>query len=356
MTREGARGLLVVAAAALLTGCALVTTGSTPRSLAESHHRRAAALEQKGELRRALDEWKIALTIEPQDRVARDRKARLERRLAGAVAAHTRLAQEALRRGAPVEARRHLLAALALDPANRTAFETLQGVREVPFAVHTVGRGETLADIAERYYGDRLRAEVIWQSNQLPARTRLTAGMELKIPEIPGLPFRVDPKGTGGHDLARDEMEPEVNPLLADTREAYDRGQYDLALAGVERLLDGNPHNPEWMDLKKAILYAFGKASLDQKRYDDSYHTFSQLARLDAKYQDGSELARETRLLAIQHHYNEGIRLYREEQVEAAIAEWRLVLQYEPQHPDARKNIEQAQRVLRALQERQRRQ
>jgi tetratricopeptide (TPR) repeat protein len=355
MKGDVARGLLVVGAAALLTGCAIVTTGSTPRSLAESHHRRAAALEQKGELRRALDEWKIALTIEPHDRVARDRKTRLERRLAGGVATHTRLAQEALRRGAPVEARRHLLAVLALDPANRTAFETLQGVREVAFAVHTVGRGESLADIAERYYGDRLRAEVIWQTNQLPARTRLTAGMELKIPEIAGLPFRVDSKG-GGHDAAREDMEPEVNPLLVDTREAYDRGQYDLALAGVERLLDGNPHNAEWVELKKSILYAFGKASLDQKRYDDSYHSFSQLARLDPKYHDGGELARQTRLLAIQHHYNEGIRLYREEQVEAAIAEWRLVLQYEPQHVDARKNIDQAQRVLRALQERQRKQ
>src|SRR3989441_5830670 len=52
----------------------------------------------------------------------------------------------------------------------------------------TVARGETLASIADRYYGDRLRSEVIWEMNQLSSRPR--AGSQLKIPEIPGVPFR----------------------------------------------------------------------------------------------------------------------------------------------------------------------
>ena len=59
---------------------------------------------------------------------------------------------------------------------------------------------------------------------------------------------------------------------------------------------------------------------------------------------------------AIQQHYSEGIRLYREEQLEAAIAKWQAVLEYDAQHADAKKNIEQAERILRALQERQRKQ
>lgn len=360
MRRGGATRLLSVVGLGLsLAGCATITgvwDRESLQALVKAHRRQALALEQTGDLRQALDEWKIALTIDANDRTSRERKTRLERRLTGAVASRIRLAQEALRRGAGLEARRHLLAALALDPANRTAFDTLQGsVREVPFVMHTVARGETLADIAERYYGDRMRAEVIWETNQLPSRPRLAAGTELKIPEIPGLPFRADPK-SGGHELTREEMVPEVNPLLMDTREAYERGQYDLALAAVERLLDGNPHNAEWLDLKKAILYEFGKEGMDQKRYDDSYRTFSQLVKLDPRYQDAGDLMRQARVLAMQHHYNEGIRLYREEQVEAAIGEWRLVLQYDAQHTDARKNIDQAQRLLRALEERQRRQ
>lgn len=39
----------------------------------------------------------------------------------------------------------------------------------------------------------------------------------------------------------------------------------------------------------------------------------------------------------LQQHYNEGIRLYREEKLEGAIAEWRAVLQYDPNHEAAKK-------------------
>lgn len=76
---------------------------------------------------------------------------------------------------------------LALDPSNRDAFATLQQqVREVRQVNHTVRAGESLASIAQQYYGDRSRSEVIWETNQLPPNPKLNPGMVLKIPEIPG--------------------------------------------------------------------------------------------------------------------------------------------------------------------------
>jgi len=47
-------------------------------------------------------------------------------------------------------------------------------------------------------------------------------------------------------------------------------------------------------------------------------------------------------------------RMYRDdlEQLEAAIAHWHAVLEYDPQHAEAKRNIEQAQRILRSLEER----
>lgn len=50
------------------------------------------------------------------------------------------------------------------------------------------------------------------------------------------------------------------------------------------------------------------------------------------------------------------IRLYREEKLPAAIAEWRSVLQYEPGHEGAKRNIEQAERLLKGLEARQQKQ
>jgi len=403
--RVGASRLVTLGLALILGACA--TVAGTPSSygpLVARHREKALKLERSGDLRRALDEWQIALTLEPRNAAAREGQARLEARLQRLLANRLRQGQEALRRGAQLEARRHFLVALALDPGNKVAFETLRDrVKEIHFVSHTVARGETLASIADRYYGDRLRSEVIWEMNHLSSRPR--AGSQLKIPEIPGVPFRTaalqrtaaarrpEPKrpeptrseptqpeptqpeptqpeppeaepaqpeppapAAEAEESAREELTTESNPLLVDTREALERKEYDVALLGVDKLLEGNPRNPEWLDLKKSILYEDGKDSFDRKNYDDAYRTFSQLVELDRHFKDSAPLLREARAKAIQQHYSEGIRLYREEQLEAAIAKWQAVLEYDSQHVDAKKNIDQAERILRALQERQRKQ
>ena len=58
----------------------------------------------------------------------------------------------------------------------------------------------------------------------------------------------------------------------------------------------------------------------------------------------------------VQQHYNQGMQLFREEKLPEAIAEWRTVLQYEPAHDAAKRNIDQAERLLKGLQERRQKQ
>jgi len=101
------------------------------------------------------------------------------------------------------------------------------------------------------------------------------------------------------------------------------------------------------------VLYQQGKTALDQKKYAESYTALNQLTKLSPNYQDSSSLLGRARDFLIQDHYSQGIRLYREEKLEGAIAEWRTVLQYDPNHAAAKKNIEQAERLLQGLQQRQ---
>jgi len=340
--------------------------------LAAPHRARAATLEREGALRRALDEVHVALTIDPDDGAAREARGRLEARIEGAVAEHVGAAREALTRGAHIEARRRLLSALALDPENRTAFAILQTeAREMPFVTHTVRAGDTLAALAQRYYGDRARSEVIWETNRLGPNPRLAAGTTLKIPEIPGVPFiRVEPRRDTPpaapprpgappppprSEPAREEEPPEVNPLLADAREALERNEYTVALADVNRFLTGSPTNREGLDLKKVVLYRQGREQLDRKQYVDSYRTLVQLARLQPDYQDVGRLMQQARGRAIDNHYSAGIRLYREERLPEAIAEWRTVLELDPAHVNAKRNIEHAERLLKGLEQRRKR-
>ena len=352
-----------------------------PRAVLVARHRQEAeSLERDGQLRRALDEWKTLLTIDPGDTAAQQSMRALEGRIEKSVAEKIEAGRAALSRGVQAEARRQFLAALALDPSNKVAFQALQNeAREVEFITHTVKPGDTLASLAVRYYGDRSRLEVIWETNQLPPNPKLVVGSTLKIPEIPGVPF-VHPEArkpapppttaaippgstpappaapaTPKAEVPKEEIQPiqpEVNPLLAEAREAFERNDYGEALTGVDRFLASSPSNADGLTLKKQVLYQQGKAQLSERKYDDSYRALTQLVRLQPDYEDSAALLKQARTSAIDQHYREGVRLYREERPADAIVQWKAVLELDPQNANAKRNIDQAEKLLKALEDR----
>ena len=94
---------------------------------------------------------------------------------------------------------------------------------------------------------------------------------------------------------------------------------------------------------------------LAEGRDDDAYRVLTQLTRVKGGYKDSSVLLRNVRAKLVRQHYQEGLRLFREEKLEQAIGEWRIVLEIDPRDVNARRNIEQAQRMLRTLAEEQKR-
>ena len=160
--------------------------------LAAAHNERSEQLEQRGFLRQALEERMIALTIAPGDRKAQDAQKRLQGRITQEVAGLLKEGRALLDRGVLGEAQQRFLTVLTLEPTNRTAFETLQNeVREVMFITHTVRAGDTCVSLAELYYGDKLRCEVIAETNRFALNASLRAGQKVRVPEIPGVPFRL---------------------------------------------------------------------------------------------------------------------------------------------------------------------
>ena len=340
--------------------CATVQEGphqSPFENLLAPNREKAASLAAQGNLRGAGDAWKVALTIDPKDSIALEESGKIEERIKQAVADRLARGEDALKRNAYIEARNHFLAVLALEPSNREAFVALQTrVREVRQINHTVRAGESLASIAQLYYGDRSRSEVIWETNQLPPNPKLTPGSVLKIPEIPGLPFGrpLAPPGLTKPEVT--EVGPSANPALVEAKEASDRGDYFLALATLDRFIGQNPRSGEALDLKRTILLQQGKTLLEQNKLGDSFTALTQLAKLSPKDASVSSLLANVRSRLVQQHYNQGISLYREERLPEAVVEWRSVLQYDPGHDGAKGNIEQAERLLKGLQVRQQKQ
>jgi tetratricopeptide (TPR) repeat protein len=139
---------------------------------------------------------------------------------------------------------------------------------------------------------------------------------------------------------------------FAEAREAADRLDYGQALTDLDQLLSSSPRNADALTLKKQVLYSQGKRQLDQRKYRDSYATLNQLAKIAPNYEDSATLMRQSRTRLIDEYYNSGIRYYREEKLPEAIAQWKAVLEIDPQHVNARKYLDQAERLLKQLDER----
>jgi len=160
---------------------------SRRQKLAAPHRLRADELEARGFLHQALLERRIAIAIDPGDGLAKEKQESLEARIATEVAA--RIGQGLkLAPTSPQEGRRQLLSALALDPFSRPAFDGLRGT-PARFLTHSVRRDETAASLADLYYGDRSKADIIERENGLAPGAPLPVGSSLTIPEIPGRPF-----------------------------------------------------------------------------------------------------------------------------------------------------------------------
>ncbi len=373
MTLRDCCHILLLACCLTLASCTAVQQDGPGRSsaleaLIAPQRDKAAALAAQGDLRGASEAWKVVLTIDPRDAVALAESKSLAERIQQAIAERMARGREALKRNVHLEARGHFLAVLAMNPGHKEAFDALQTqVREVRQLNHTVRAGESLASIAQFYYGDRVRSEVIWETNQLPVNPKLSPGMVLKIPEIPGLPFgRQDTPQPGkaapsvapipGAKPEASEGELYANPALADAKEASERGDYVLALATIDRFLGQNPRSGDAAELKRSVLFQQGKSLFDQNKFVDAMNALNQLLKLSPKDSGATALLTNVRGRLVQEHYNQGIRLFREEKLQPAIGEWRSVLRYDPSHEAAKRNIDQAERLLRGLQERQQKQ
>jgi tetratricopeptide (TPR) repeat protein len=73
------------------------------------------------------------------------------------------------------------------------------------------------------------------------------------------------------------------------------------------------------------------------------------LSRVDPKYRDVREWIVSVNRQLAEVHYINGIKYYTQEKLDQAIQEWRETLNLNPQHPKAKGDIENAQRLLQKL-------
>ncbi|MGD9965393.1 MAG: LysM peptidoglycan-binding domain-containing protein [Hyphomonadaceae bacterium] len=108
---------------------------------------------------------------------------------------HVRAAVDLLGRGEESQARAELRAALEARPGNATAQRLLQQLDADPRTLlpgaprpYMVRPGETMSQLAERFFGDGLLFYALARYNEIDAPNQLAAGQILMIPRRPGQP------------------------------------------------------------------------------------------------------------------------------------------------------------------------
>jgi tetratricopeptide (TPR) repeat protein len=190
-TKAGIIGVLFVFA--LVVGCAEVPTGP-PAELPDTYITKAHKLEAQGHLVEALEQYKVALTVDPGNRLAKEKVSQIESTLVELAEKHYQDGVAFRRKGEYNRARQEFLTALRYNPDHPEAKKMLQERAIEPeqvkgYVLHAIQPDESLSMVAKKYYGDYKKFQIIAEYNQLEDATKVKVGQEIKIPVIEGIPF-----------------------------------------------------------------------------------------------------------------------------------------------------------------------
>jgi tetratricopeptide (TPR) repeat protein len=154
--------------------------------------------ESKGELVEALESYKLALTVDPENQTAQGKRAEIEKKLSSLADQDYKAGLELQRMGRYAQARQKFLTAVRYKPDFPEAVEMLKAERLDSQRVrlhflYVIKPGELLAHVSERYYRDYQKHYLIGAFNEVDDATKITAGQTIKVPVIEGLTCFVTP-------------------------------------------------------------------------------------------------------------------------------------------------------------------
>ncbi len=179
----------------IIGGCAWINQQmDKDAKLAGKYYSKGLEYEQNGALPQALEQYKLALTVTPQDRKIIEKRNQTESKLRAMAERHYMAGMKLYKQGRIRKARRQFLLALKDWPEHSKSIEMItprKKENQIKYTMHTIKPGESISKLAKMYYGDYQEFPTIVRFNNFTDATRVQVGQKIKIPEIPGLPFMV---------------------------------------------------------------------------------------------------------------------------------------------------------------------
>ncbi|MCP4748062.1 MAG: LysM peptidoglycan-binding domain-containing protein [Desulfobacteraceae bacterium] len=162
-------------------------TMKTDPELTAEYLTQAGQFEKKGELPEALEHYKLALTVDPKNAIAAQKKSELTKKLSQMSQERYKLGMKYHRQGKYGLARKQFLTALKFNPDHEASSRMLvsrQPEKTTNYVYHIIQPGENLSYIAKKYYGDFRKFDAIAHFNNLDDVTKIKPGQRIMIPEI----------------------------------------------------------------------------------------------------------------------------------------------------------------------------
>lgn len=294
-----------------------------------------------------MEAWEVVKSFIPADNEAERKGAQLEKKISAIADQHFQKGVTFFKTHSYVLARKEFLSALYLMPDHAEAIRYLkQKLAGEDFLTYEVKKEDTIKEVAKKIYKDPQKDFLIAYFNGLEVDGQIEPPLILRLPILDSPPLKgTFPSAKMVADI-NPEMALDIKEILGKARDAHQAQNYQETATLTEKVLEYDPANREGRELMNASYYQLGKQHGQENRYNEALEAFH---RVDPGYKDVRfQLAHNRKKLA-QAHYIKGVKYFTEEEIEKAIQAWDSTLALEPNHPQAKKDIENARNLLQKL-------
>jgi len=283
----------------LICGCAHEPAQEfAPRQ--EESFKNSVIKEERGDITEAVEELKVALTIDPANKRVRDELVRLmEKR--------------------DREAEKRFKAGMALKDS------------------------DPLAAVKEFIAALRIRSDY-------QEAMRALKNLQLESSEA-SLRARIKKQATPSPNKAQADVAEEYETVsyMDAAISFYEEGDYASAIRELQKVRTRYPRDPEITRYLNLSWYNLGISSFNKKDYFKALDLFSNVKSDFERVNEYVKKCTQELKKNAENLYKDGLKFYREQKLQEAINKWNLVLKIDSGHQKAREYIEKATKLLETL-------
>lgn len=368
MMRKTQTLILFVILMFLVVGCA-VPVKKPPESIVVPEEsflkdslQRGREYEAKGDLVKALKEYKVAMTIDPSNQEAFKCQNRVETELHSLAEKHYGVGLKFDKEGKYGLARQQFLIALRLWPDYPEVIDMLTSKKRFQvkrFIVHTIEPGESLSKVAKQYYGDYHKFPIIAKYNNIIDATDIKVGQRIRVPVIEGKEFFAAQDDIMTERVEFSEKEEVLKEEPLDQVAVYrDLGinlfiekKYQEAIVELKKVLNVEPDDTIALDYVYKSYFQQALVILEKEDYLVARDQFKIALKYKKDCQKCHSYIQECEDSYKEVHYKRGMQFFDEERLAEAIGEWNLVKAQDPHYKRVDYLINKAEKISRKIEE-----